>query len=55
MAFITFSACCDTDETLFHIDVESFSPEIGKYTCLQTDNYSGCVLVYSATSIGPPI
>lgn len=53
MAFRTFSACCDTDETIFHIDVESFSSDIEKYICLQTGNYNGCVLGYGDTNIGP--
>lgn len=53
MAFKTFSACRDTDETIFHIDVESSSSDIEKYTFLQTDNYSGCALGYSDTNIGP--
>jgi hypothetical protein len=53
MAFRTFSACRDTDETIFHIDVESFSSDMEKYTFLQTDNYIGCALGYIDTNIGP--
>ena len=52
MAFRTFSTCCDTDETIFHIDVESFSSDIEKYIFLQTGNYNGCVLGYEDTNIG---
>jgi hypothetical protein len=52
MAFKTFSACRDTDETIFHIDVESSSSDMEKYTFLQTGNYNGCVLGYGDTNIG---
>jgi hypothetical protein len=47
MAIINFSGCCD-DNLIFHVDTGSYiSPDAGKYTCIKTDQYSGCVLVLS--------
>ena len=51
MAIISFSACCE--DLIFHINTTEYTvPSVGNYTYIQTEQFSGCVLVYSTTSIG---
>ena len=53
MSIITLSACCENLSFGIDTDVVTTLPEPGKYTCIETDIYSGCAQVIDMVFGGP--